>query len=72
MFCRTCYTLLPDHETHCPKCRRAFVAGDPVTYLATPFPPPGRILWHLVLTTLLAAGAAVLVSVHQMVYASGH
>jgi hypothetical protein len=73
MFCRYCYTQLdPDRSFTCPRCHGAYVADDPRTFLARPFPPKSRIIWHLVKTTLITIAVACPVAFFQRAAASGH
>jgi hypothetical protein len=53
-------------------CKRAFVADDPKTSLQRPFPPMLRILWHLILTTIITVGVAMAAAFFQTAAASGH
>ncbi len=72
MFCRYCYTELAADGTHCQRCGRAFVAGDSKTFLQRPFPPARRIIQHLILTSIVGIGVALVVAFFQSVAASGH
>jgi hypothetical protein len=73
MYCKQCYEdLSAAPGQKCPKCGRAFKAYDPRTYLKRPFPGPGRIALHVVLTTAFAGAAAFVVAFHQMARTSGH
>jgi hypothetical protein len=72
MFCRKCYSLLTPDIPRCSKCNRPFSPDNPRSFLARPFPPRIRILWHLILTTALAVFAAYVVALHQLAANSGH
>ena len=73
MYCKNCYTPLADApEPKCPRCRRAFDSLDPRTYLPRPFPSAGRMMFDVVVTTLVAALAAGGVAFFQLARSSGH
>jgi hypothetical protein len=73
VYCKDCYAdLSVAPEQKCPKCGRAFKVYDLRTYLKHPFPGPGRIALHAVLTTAFAAAAAFGVALHQAARSSGH
>ena len=74
MFCRKCYWKLEDsQEFHrCPRCEQGFDPTNPRTYLRRPFPGPLRILWEVILTTVVGTLVALIVATFQMAKASGH
>ena len=73
MYCRHCYQdLSRATESKCPACGRAFDALDEQSYLRRPFPPPLRIVVHVLLTTAVAAAVAFAVALHQLARTSGH
>jgi hypothetical protein len=73
MFCRKCYAdLKAGFEGECPVCGQSFDPADPRTYLGKPFPPPSRVVWHVISTTLVGIGVAFVVAFHQMARTSGH
>ena len=73
MYCKRCYADLSGaKEPNCPACGRAFDLDRPRTYLARPFPGPGRIAFDLIATTVVAIGAALVVAFHQAARTSGH
>ena len=73
VYCKNCYTPLADApEPKCPRCGRAFDARNPRTYLPRPFPSAGRIVFDVILTTVVAAVAAGGVAFFQATRSSGH
>jgi hypothetical protein len=73
VFCKKCYSRLANVDCEkCPQCGRAFNPLDPRTYLRRPFPSAGQIIGHVVATTLVGAGVALVVAAFQVTRTSGH
>ncbi len=66
MYCAKCYRPLDANEPWCLRCKLAFNASDPNTYLRRPFPSFLVVLFHLTVTTLLACFVAVIVATLQL------
>ena len=71
-YCPKCYADLDGADGECPKCGRAFDPADPKTTLARPFPGKWTVVAEVVVTTLFAAGVALVVAIHQANRSSGH
>jgi hypothetical protein len=73
-FCSNCYASLAEAAGagRCLNCGRAFDPDDPTTFLRRPFPGLGRIIAHLIVTTLVGVMAAYVVAFFQLAGASGH
>lgn len=74
MYCRKCYASLElaQEMRACLVCQRPFDPAKPRTYLSKPFPSAWKIVWQVVLTTLVGIAAAYGVSMFQLAAASGH
>jgi hypothetical protein len=63
MFCRRCYAdLNQSAEARCLRCGRPFNPDQPSTYLTRPFPPRWRIIFHTLLTLILATIVSAVVA----------
>ena len=73
-FCSKCYASLAEAvgERRCLNCGRAFDPDNPATFLPRPFPGVGRIIVHLIVTTVIGVMAAYVVAFFQLASASGH
>ena len=73
MYCRNCYAdLTGAAEPLCPKCGSTFDPDDPGSTLRRPFPSRGRIVGHVIATTVFGVLAAFVVAFHQLARSSGH
>ena len=73
MYCTRCYSPLDGvTEGRCPRCGLGFDPNVPTSFLVRPFPTGRRIVWHLLLTTIICIVAAFVVALHQLVQSSGH
>src|SRR3954463_16779494 len=73
MYCKKCYADLSlATQPKCPGCARPFNPDNPATFLVHPFPTKKRMLFHLLITTILALGASLVVATFQAAQSSGH
>jgi hypothetical protein len=74
MYCKKCYAALdPSAQVYCCwNCEFPFDPANRRTYLARPFPSTGRVIWYIVLTSVLSVAGAFVVAFFQAAGASGH